>query len=507
MRGSCWRCLAWAVAWCCVAVSPVWAQVPAGSLRGVLGANKVDLLLQYLGTASSADGSPAARAVTVAMARKAIADARDIGFGFVRVMAAGYGPVAPPPAGSPAQNDLALWRSAPERYWSRVDAMFDDLDAAGIRLVPSFVWNPMQFPALANETVADLVANPASASRALLGRYVTEFIMRYRARKTILFYELTNELNLEADIDIRGRCLAVLPAPNCAAYGNFTSAQMTVFARAMVERIKALDNWHEVDSGYSLPRPSAYHLAAQPEFSPGGPDWTSDTEVEFDDVLARTGAPFEIWSVHIYPGDVRWGNPAGSEASTMAEAAAAARRHGKRLYLGEFGDSTVSPYLTSMLRGIGPDRVAYASVWVWEFYQQSTWQSADLTSAPPMSLEPGFSDAIDALLQRAAGGRGRTDAPAVRVVLTTPLPCTTLAGTADLYATASASGPAPVERVVFTVDGEPVGMATQTPFHVAYTPPRPGAHLVRATAYAGKVLATTQARVLSGTTGATCRVP
>jgi len=397
MRGSWWRRLA--IAAVCSHVVAASAEVPTGALHGVLGANKPDLLLQYLGTASSADGSAAARAVTVAMAEKSLADARDVGFGFVRVMAAGYGPVAPPPAGAPEQNDLSLWQSNAALYWSRVDEMFAALDAAGIRLVPSFVWNPLQFPALANETLADLIANPASASRALLHRYLAEFIGRYRSRRTILFYELTNELNLEADLDIVGRCLAVLPAGNCAAYGNFSTAQMQAFAADMARRIRSLDPSREIGSGYALPRPSAFHLAAQPEFSPAGPDWTDDSQDQFNEVLARYGGPFDLWSVHVYPGDVRWGNPAGTEAVTLGVAAGTALHHGKRLYLGEFGDSTASPYLHAMLRVLARGKVAYGAVWVWEFYQQSTWQSADITSAPPMSLEPGFSDAIDAVLE------------------------------------------------------------------------------------------------------------
>jgi hypothetical protein len=505
MRGSWWRRPAIAAVFLHAAVAS--AQVPTGALHGVLGANKPDLLLQYLGTASGANGSAAARAVTVAMAEKSLLDARDIGFAYVRVMAAGYGPVAPPPAGAPSQNDLALWQSNPALYWSRVDEMFAALDAAGIRLVPSFLWNPLQFPALANETLADLIGNPASASRALLRRYMQEFIARYRSRATILFYELTNELNLEADLDIVARCRAVLPAANCAAYGNFSTARMQVFAREMARFIRSLDPSRDIGSGYALPRPSALHLAAQPEFSPNGPDWTSDTQDQFKAVLARYGAPFDLWSAHVYAGDVRWGNPAGTEAVTLGVAAATALHRGKRLYLGEFGDSTATPYLHAMLRVLARGNVAYGSVWVWEFYQQSTWQSADITSSPPMSLEPGFSDELDTLLERVAGGPGRAAAPSVRVVLTAPLPCANLGGTVELYAAASASGARPVERVVFAIDGKAVGTATEVPFHVSVAPPSAGLHRIDATAIAGTASAAVFAPVLVGATGAACQVP
>jgi hypothetical protein len=160
-----------------------------------------------------------------------------------------------------------------------------------------------------------------------------------------------------------------------------------------------------------------------------------------------------------------------------------------------------------MLRVLARGKVAYGAVWVWEFYQQSTWQSADITSAPPMSLEPGFSDAIDAVLERVAGGPGSTAAPSVRVVLTSPWPCAAVGETVDLYAAASASGARQVDRVVFAIDGKAVGAATEAPFHVSATPPSAGLHRVDATAIAGNASAAVFAPVLVGATSAKCQVP
>jgi Bacterial Ig domain len=508
MPASWRRGLAAAAAWLLITIAPAGAQVPQGALERVLGANKPDLLLQYLGNASGADGSPAARAVTMAMARKSLADAAGVGFGFLRIMAAGYGPSAPPPAGAPGQNDLALWQTDPALYWSRVDAMFDDLDAAGFRIVPSFLWNPLQFPALAHQTMADLITDPYSLSRALLQRYVRQFVSRYARRQTILFYELTNELNLEADLDIRGRCLKAASPGDCAAAGNFSSAQMTEFAGTMVRQIRRLDPTRKVGSGYALPRPNAMHLAAQPEFSGKGADWTPDTRAQFAAALEATGAPFELWSVHVYPGDVRWGNPPGSEALTLRQAALAARESGRRIYLGEFGDSSDSPYLRAMLRELafGTPRAEYAAVWVWEWYQQATWLSADLTSAPPMSLEPGFTDPINRMLANAAGGPHPTLAAPVNVVLTTPLPCAALDGPIELYATASAAGAQPVDLVVFMVDERPVGVAFSAPFHVPYRPVGPGQHRITAIAAGGGGMAISETPVMVGG-GEGCVVP
>jgi hypothetical protein len=499
------RCAAIALA---VAVSfgGAAAEVPPGALRWVLGANKLDLSSQYLGTASGGDGSGQSLAVTQPMGAKAIADGGDIGFAYFRVMAAGFGPSAPPPGGSPAQNELALWQSDPPAFWARLDRMFDDLDAHGVRIVPTFVWNPLQFPALANETLTQMVTDPHSRSQTLLRRYICEFIARYKARETILFYEFSNELNLEADIDIVARCLAATKRPDqCAAYGNFTTAQLNVFAAGIARFIRSHDRSRPIGSGYALPRAAAWHLARQPDFSAKGPDWTADSEGQFQAVLATTGAPFDLWSVHIYPGDVRWGNPAGTEYLTLDAASAAARQAGRRLCLGEFGDSTLSPFMTTMLARIAADGVAYASVWVWEFYQQSTWQSADITSAPATSLEPGFSDAIDAALARATGGANWADPGTPRLVLTAPAPCAAVNGPTELYAVASAA--APITHVTFSVDGREVGSTSMVPYHVPATFAGTGVHTITVAGYAPATIGWASEAVVVAPSTSPCALP
>src|SRR5207253_2016376 len=106
--------------------------------------------------------------------------------------------------------------------------------------------------------------------------FIADFIGRYKARKTILFYELTNEMNLFADVELRKKCRAGAPC----AWDNFTTAQMIEFSRDMVRQIKSLDPSRPVTSGYSLPRPAAMHLTRRPEYGASGPDWTQDTREE-----------------------------------------------------------------------------------------------------------------------------------------------------------------------------------------------------------------------------------
>jgi hypothetical protein len=479
------------------------AQNASGYLQGVLGANKLDLASQYLGYASNGDGSAPYMAVLPAMGKRAIQDAGDLGFRFVRVMAAGYGPVTQADLHVPSRNPLALWQSDPATYWARMDAMFNDLSTYGMKIVPVFVWNPFEFPAMAGETLNALVTNQNSQSRTLLKQYISDFITRYQARSSILFYELTNELNLETDIDIAAGCRAAGPSADCSAYGNITTEQLNNFATAMVKFIHTLDTSHQIGSGYTLPRASAYHLMLQPGFSASGPDWTNDTQAQFQSMELSLHTPFDLMSIHLYPGDIRWGNLAGSEYLTLDGAAAAATAAGKKLYVGEFGANAVSPFLSSIMPRLSFDKVAYAAVWVWEFYQVNTYQNTDITFAANSTYEPGFTDSINATFQQAAGTATFTDRGTPRVVLTSPLPCATLpAGLVKLYAAASAN--APVQKVTFSVDGQNIGTATAAPFQVPYTVTGTGIHSITATAYAGSRAAASTVNVVFQSTRRTC---
>lgn len=478
------------------------AQVAPGALHGVLGANSFDLAMQFQGLSNGSDASAGHLAITRALARKAIADAASNSFAFVRVAVTGYNPHDGVDLSDPTQNALLWWRAAPDQYWARMDAMFDELDAHGLRLVPSFVWNPFQFPVLAGDTLADFIGNPASASRRLLGQYVAQFIARYRRRPTILFYEMGNELNLQADLDLRARCLRQFTPAGCVAHANFSSGQLNAFAADIAALIRAADPSRPVTSGYALPRPAAAHLAARPEFIPKGPDWTQDSEAQFRAHIASMHAPFDLVSIHLYPGDVRWGNAAGTEGLTLDAVAEAAAAAGKRVFVGEFTDSGASPFIATLLRHLAANRVAYAAVWVWEFYQGSTWQPS-VGDGP--TLEPGVTDALNATLAQAALPPSWADPGAPRVVITAPPPCARLSGTVELRAVASASQP--ITRMAFLVDDVVVGLATQRPFHVPYVVTGAGLHRIGATAAASGIRVTVSQPAVFASPLTACEVP
>ena len=89
------------------------AASPAAA--AALGANKFDLMLDYVAPSPPAGADPEGyRRVRQAMAQKAIADARDAVLAFFRVAVTGYSPVE----FNSKQHDLTLWQTDPSRFWN-----------------------------------------------------------------------------------------------------------------------------------------------------------------------------------------------------------------------------------------------------------------------------------------------------------------------------------------------------------------------------------------------------
>lgn len=461
---------------------------------GSIGVNKFDLARQYIGTASGGDGSDRYRVVTRAMARKALADARDAGVVFVRASATGFGPIAPGRAG-----DLDRWVSDPPAYWRQIDEMFDDLDANGLRLVPTFIWNRTQFPSMTGETVRDLVADPDSRAYKLALRYVTEFVARYRNRETVLFYELTNELNLAVDLDNVARCATERTdgqsrAEFCRPVGNFTTEQMIGFTRRLGAAIGALDPGRPVSSGFSAPRPNAERLRAHPEWAgtrpPGGPDSLDDFVKNLSDIHEGLA----IVSVHLYPGvfNARFGSRDTHGTELLDVAARATAKLGKPLFVGEFGeqdrlDGRADSFSVRILDRIVELGVPYSAVWVWEFYQRAPYRAqADKDSA--FSLEPGLTDELIRRLGAASRKFGRpetrrtpVDDRPPRVVLTWPLACAQARARQAAFAVASDDS-GQIRSVRFLIGSRLVAELTRPPYEATIATQQlpPGEHVLRA---------------------------
>jgi hypothetical protein len=251
---------------------------------GQLGANAIYLMSSY-GTVP--EGDDAYRFVRRQMAKKAIRDARAAGLTFVRVGLTGFRPIN----FEDNINDLAVWQQDPNRFWAAAEEMFDDLDQAGIRLVPTLAWSIIQFPALGGDDLLTFLRDPDCKSRVLLTRFVTDFVTRYKNRPTILFYEMSNEWNLFSDRFPHpdGRVIDVLVDGSIWFAGG---AAGRVYFSCDVSR--QVGGQRVVHRGVRWPRTAATHLRS-------GAGWIADSRDEFKQYLLYINEPFDIVGVHIYP--------------------------------------------------------------------------------------------------------------------------------------------------------------------------------------------------------------
>jgi uncharacterized protein (TIGR03437 family) len=442
------------------------------------GIDMMPLAMQYVGTTSNGYFQPWYRKVTQAMARRSIADARSYGVTFARISASLYGPIA-----HADDSDLGLWRDRPAEFWSLIDQMMDDLDAAGLAIVPTLNWNYLQFPALTKkETVRDLMTDPSSESYALIQRFIGEFVTRYKDRNTILYYELMNEMNLVVDLDNASRCRSAHPLMGtpgefdwCDSDGNIRTDEMIAYLSRLADYVRSLDPTRPITSGFGNPRTNAEHLRARPEFGPTGPDWTLDTEAQLRKNIEDTHTNLDIISVHPY-GDGSDLNRFGlGQMQFIDLLKSIADSAGKPLFLGEYGfnlDAGTAVqrdmYYETLNHEIVRLGIPYSAAWILESYTDSPY-----TPDTAFNLEPGYTDRALAAIESTACAfgscpdRSGPDVTPPRVVLTWPLEAQSLdLASLFVYAVASDDRP-PLPTVEFRIDDQAIGQVASPPYKIA----------------------------------------
>lgn len=437
----------------------------------VLGANKFDLSLQYLGLASGGDGSVRWQRLGRAMARKALDDARYYNFAFLRISATGFGPRHPQD-----RNDLEMWQAEPARYWKIMDTMMDDVEKRNLQLVVTLNWQSMQFPNITGETRADMIAQKGSRSFELSARYAREFVQRYRQRRAILFWELTNEMNLGADLNAQQRCERsdVAQASGnedvyCQASGNYSTEDMLGYMRAMAAVVRAADPTRPISSGFSIPRPNASALRQSPEWKPqAGRRSQPDSGEQFAQYLKDAHAAVDIFSVHIYDGHNqsqlhRLGDKGLDIVNRIQSIAQSVN---KQVFIGEFGDTAMDESDTGfnarMLNKLKEQRVSYAAPWILE-YRYRLAPNAKATKADAFTLDPEEHMRTLNRMAQFNGPRRDTTAAPPRVVVTWPLECDRVRPGDTIKVTASADAPQQ-PRVELWVNQKLVGQLDQPPY-------------------------------------------
>lgn len=300
---------------------------------------------------------------------KALRNLHELGFRSIRIFALPWGPGGPASYADPEKRKL---------LYAALDKVCDLCEAHGIglvwslgaatftdtRLVPGQGW------VYGEEQERELVSNPDSRGRRLLYAYLDETVTRYKDRRAVLMWEISNEVTLSADIGDNNRVYNGQRMP--------TLKEVAGFFDDVARRIKAADPLRLVSSGGSHMRESQWHLYQRQ-------GWQKDTFEQqfqcFDLLYGRSAV--DVIDIHSYPNN-KPGYTIAAEDGTEALLdhkgyAAIAARLGKPLMIGELGLQAAAKTETK----------------VWEA-TPDYFESYDDTAAAKPWVEKTLQSAIDA---------------------------------------------------------------------------------------------------------------
>jgi hypothetical protein len=248
--------------------------------------NKFDLFWQLYDQLAA--GKPLNAANPLVQAQdKALRNLNELGFKTIRIFALPWGPAGPASYADPEKR---------KNLYAALDKTLDLCDAHDIRVVWSLAaasftdtrLDPEKGWIYGEEQERELVSNPESRGRKLLYRYVDETVARYRHRKAVLMWEISNEVTLQADIGDAHRVYNGERMP--------TLKDVARFFDDVAMRIKSVDPLRLVNSGGSNMRESQWHLYE-------GAGWKLDTfEEQFKCFeLLYANSAVDVIDIHSYP--------------------------------------------------------------------------------------------------------------------------------------------------------------------------------------------------------------
>lgn len=182
-----------------------------------------------------------------------------------------------------------------ENCWLPLDKTLDICEEFNIRAIVSLMCENF-VDRSTSENLRELVADSTSASRKMLYQYIDETVERYKNRKGVLAWEISNELTNKCDIQ---------PGTRVNADGERLPAiaQLALFYKQVGRRIKSIDNLRMVTSGGSYFREMAYGLSIIPQ-SDTPVSWPAnrDTYTQYKNIhkLVYDNSEFENVDIHFY---------------------------------------------------------------------------------------------------------------------------------------------------------------------------------------------------------------
>jgi len=177
------------------------------------------------------------------------------------------------------------------------------------------------------EQLRDLVANPNSRSRQEMYRYVDDIVNRYKNRKTVLMWEISNEVTLAADISPENNIFEGQRMPSLLEVAHYYDD--------VAKRIKSNDRLRLVNNGGATLRTCQWNQYTKH-------NWNRDTIEEQDKALTLLYAHSAIDVIDIHYGNNNKGcqyvvkDASGKDAPMNVQRyMEAAAQIGKPLMLGE----------------------------------------------------------------------------------------------------------------------------------------------------------------------------
>lgn len=300
----------------------------------------------------------------------------DAGVPFVRFPASPYWPIS--------------WQTTyfvdDREYFRKLDRVVELAEENGIGLIPSLFWHMPTFPDLVGEHM-DAYSDRNSKTIAFIRKYTAEVVERYKDSPAIWGWEFGNEFNLFIDIPHDSR------PPNPPGLGcpeerdpvrdQFKNSDMTTAFREFCGVVRRIDPNRAIFSGNSEPRPAAWHLAHEG-------NWTADNYEQYKEMVGK----FESGGINTVTvrGYCNYGVDASRYPLGLKEPSdyigammKISGELGKPLFVGEFGasDHWLEPAKEDMehysdiekayrerIDAVVENKVPLSAVWVFDLPQQ-----------------------------------------------------------------------------------------------------------------------------------------
>jgi hypothetical protein len=272
------------------------------------------------------------------------------GIPFIRYRACGFGP-----------ENYEIYMHDRAEYFRRMDKVVQGAERNKIGLIPSLFWRLATVSELLGEN-RDQLGNPDSKASQFIKQYTQEMVSRYKDSPAIWGWEFGAEANLGVDLPNPGmRRTGRSPKVKTMSVDQtqLTSAQLRSAYILFANTVRRIDPTRMLESGTTLPRPSAWHLAH-------GQGWKRDSvEQGFTTLLGLTPDPMDVLSVHIYEKAKEHYPEAGGTAGVMKLVMQQAQAVHKPMFIGEFPVKDKGQ-AQEYLGGIVSNRVPLSAFWVFD---------------------------------------------------------------------------------------------------------------------------------------------